>query len=109
MQYLQQSITNKEAFCECERERASHFRSPADGSIRPISELSTFIANSRVVRLSDSSSNELPKPLPMPVMNFGDDDEQVDNSQHLPMPKLDFEKKEKDEDNRNDFLPLPTL
>ena len=108
MQFLQRSIINKNSYVECEESEATYYRDPNDGQIKPVGEL---VANSRVERLSIPSSDKLPEPLPMPVMNFGDDDEPVKNSEHLSLPSFNFEAKDKDkEDKRFDNgLQLPIM
>jgi len=95
MQFLQQAITNKNSFLDCETERATHFRDPDDGSIRPISELDGIMIdnNAELVNNLPPSNGSLPEPLPMPVMNFGDDEQVVQNDfDGLPMPKMNFDK-----------------
>lgn len=108
MKFFQRAIDGSNSYCECAREQATYFQN-ADKDMKPIGELLTdngsFVAN------VPPSDGELPAPLPMPVMNFGDQEQVQNESDHLPLPCMNFEpKKDKDKKvNSDDLLPLPSM
>jgi hypothetical protein len=118
MQFLQRSIYNKNSYCECEQNKATHFRDPDDGNIRPISELVETMADNTtqvfIRNVPTSSNDKLPEPLPMPVMNFGEPDHEIEQNEGLPLPSMTFnapsKKQEKVTANDDvDYLPLPVM
>jgi len=101
--FLQRSLSDPNTYATSkERKVATHFTRDG-GPIRPLGELlvddvqdNDVVDNSFVANIPPDSNETLPEPLPMPVMNFGEQDEQVNtNSEHLMLPKMNFDKKGK--------------
>lgn len=132
--FHKRSDKNNEITETNDRNEAIYF-SIDNGSLHPISALTDEIVatnkagndihldvngNKVVVNIPPSNEN-LPEPLLMPVMNFGDeDDEQVvqNDFDGLPMPKMTFNKPGKKQDkkvpassngNLPEPLPLPVM